>query len=168
MYFNESLNPSNLAMTDLYSVDKGFYHPAVVYPLDPDFTKIQLQYSLAFKQDMTYTVTVLNDLQDCATNHAENNMFAHFAFTRTAVQSDIVINEVLFESEREAEFIEIYNKSEKVIDLSTMTISIAAGDIGTVKNTCRLTDSPYSLFPANFIVITRNAEGLADHFRSID
>jgi hypothetical protein len=163
--FNEPLHTAVLDICDLYAIDNGLYHPALV-AFEPGCSDLVLQYNEGFKQGMIYKVTILKDLMDCAGNHPSDNLLAFFAYAETISQTNLVINEILFESSNDLEFIEIFNRSEKIIDLSALTISLADKS-NTIYKTVALTIKPWLLFPGNYTVLTGNKEQLLKRYKTI-
>lgn len=157
--FNESLDFSIYSRNDLYSVNNGFYHPDRIISDNPLPSLIKLYYNQKFTQGIVYTLTLRNELKDCSGNHLVENVFARFTICEPVGKADIVINEVLFNSDNEAEYVELYNRSDKSIDLSGVLLSLA-GINHSIYKTVLLSDLPYSLFPGNFVVLTQNTENL--------
>jgi hypothetical protein len=145
--------------------DHGFYHPAHVAE-EPGFTELVMQYRQAFIQDEIYKITILKDLMDCAGNQPSDHLIAFFAFPEIISQSDLVINEILFESSNDMEFIEIFNRSGKIIDLSALTLSLADRS-NTIYKTVALTIKPWLLFPGNYTVLTGNSENLLNKHKTL-
>lgn len=105
----------------------------------------------SLKSGRTYTVTV-NDIPDIFGNQLEK---ASVSFTyyliENARQGDVVINEIMYdEPENYTEYIELYNVSDKAIDLAGWQ---QANDTST-RNT--LTDQQKILPPKSYIAILPN------------
>jgi len=167
LHFNESLNPMTAVSCSLYSVNNGVYHPESVYPVEPGFSEILLKYHSGFRPEITYRISILEGLQDCAGNHVGENISAEFAFAAAAESFDLVINEILFESGESGEFVEIYNRSEKVIDLSSLAFSLASSSTSIITRTTNFNNEQYLLFPGRYLVLTRNAEELIRNYKNI-
>lgn len=167
LHFNEPLYHRYLESCGLYSIDCGIYHPASVYPFAPDYSDILLIYNTKFSKDVIYTVSILDDISDCAGNHPFQSLSVPFAFAEKAEESDIIINEILFDSHVNTEFVEIYNRSKKVIDLNSLVLSIA-NESGNIYNSAMLSDCPYSLLPGQFMVITKSSDDLTEFYKNID
>ncbi len=167
LHFNEPLYYTDAYKSHLFSVDQGFYHPESAHPVEPFFTDIILKYSVPFKPGIIYRVTVLKELKDCAGNHPDDGLFARFAETEPAELLDLVINEVLFEAGNRIEYVEIYNRSNKVIDLATIKLAIG-GENNVIEKSIRITENPASLFPDEYRVICRNSDILASNFAGMN
>ncbi|HEX8060882.1 MAG TPA: lamin tail domain-containing protein [Cyclobacteriaceae bacterium] len=83
---------------------------------------IVLVVSEKFKTKMMYSIAV-KDVADCNGNLMESTTIS-FALTETAQRNDIIINEVLFNPRpMESDFVEIYNRSLKYINLKNWMLS---------------------------------------------
>ncbi|HEX2395073.1 MAG TPA: lamin tail domain-containing protein [Bacteroidales bacterium] len=159
LHFNESLYYPGLNLCSLYSVNNGFYHPDSVIPIEPGFRDILLQYNAKFKRGTIYTVTMREDFRDCAGNEPADNMFVPFSYSGIAEKSDLVINEVLFKAANNEEFVEVFNRSDKVIELSSLTLSIA-NESNVIYKTIHLAEYPVSVFPKQYAVVCRSPDDL--------
>jgi len=117
-----ALNPSN------YKVNKSFGNPtAVSYPGN-DSSIVNLSFSNNFGNGIEYYLTVEN-VADKSNNIMETDSFPFLYFKAVpADYRDIVINEFYPDFSpslglAEAEFVEIYNASNKVFDLENWSIS---------------------------------------------
>src|SRR5207244_11496002 len=78
---------------------------------------------------------------------------------------DIVINEVLFSAKTGgAEFVEIYNSSNKAINLKTL--SIAKRDLTTLqlKTTVPINTSDYFLYPQKYLCLTKDTTAVMSQY----
>ena len=72
--------------------------------------------------NVLYTLTVSN-IEDCPQNAIEDNNTAQFGILLPIEKGDIVLNEILFNPlTGGADYIELYNQSDKLLDLSTMYV----------------------------------------------
>jgi hypothetical protein len=165
LYFSEPLNPETLQSPSAYSVSNGFLHPKSVFGIEPEFSQVMLSYPVRFKTDVIYSLSVLNSLKDCALNSLADNAFIQFAPPKPLESFDVVINEILFNPANEAsEFIEFYNRSDKVVDFCNFRISLANQESLTIGKTVSFATQPFLLFPDNYLVITKNARNLPHQF----
>ena len=93
---------------------------------DEALKTLQLTLSSSLQTQLIYSITAQNIL-DCPGNSIGNNTFV-FGLPEVADSLDIAINEVLFNPSPtvglpDAEFIELYNRSNKIIDLKDWKIT---------------------------------------------
>lgn len=164
LLFSERLDDAVMRSPGLYSANHGLLHPIKADPAEPDYTSVLLSYPRPFDPTLRYTLTVLPVVHDCAGNPLTGNNQVEFAIPDAVSPADILLNEILFDPHPgEAEFIECYNRSEKVLDLSELSINLNDPWTGRIKTAVALTDHPFLLFPGCFAVITRKARQLPNH-----
>jgi Lamin Tail Domain/CHU_C Type IX secretion signal domain len=106
-----------------------------------------------------YTFSVPN-VSDCWLN--ATTISGNFALADNPVQGDLVINEILFDPiTGGSDFIELYNRSSKVLNLKDY--SIANFDNDTISNNKIITQN-YTLFPNEYIVLTADSAYVRNTF----
>ena len=156
--FNESLDSASASDFSNYSINNNMII-SNAFPIAPLFREVALQLSAPLQTEKVYELLVRN-VTDCM-----NNTIGVFNKTKAglaieAVPSDIVINEILFNSKQGAyDFVELKNRSEKIIDASGIYIANrnASGDVGSLK---KASESKFNLYPGEHYVITENALSL--------
>lgn len=110
-----------------------------------------------------YTISITDSIVDCVGNQAVFASF-NFAIPEKVDSFDLVINELLFNpfNESNADFIEIYNRSDKVIDLSEILIGV--GGTNFPDKAVVADGSGFQLFPSNYVVISKNAENTLNDY----
>jgi hypothetical protein len=89
---------------------------------------------------------------------------AQFADALTPEISDVLINEVLYRpSDTGAEFVEIYNRSDKVIDLSKIKIAKVNTD-NSLQTQYPLASQSWLMFPGDYYVITKNPQAVRNSY----
>ncbi len=112
--------------------------------------------TITFNENITasqlYDFT-LAPVADCWLN--STNVSGQFALADLPVPGDLVINELLFDpGTGGTDFIELYNRSSKVLDLKDY--SIASFDNDTISNIKTIT-SNYVLMPGDYVVLTADS-----------
>ena len=78
---------------------------------------------------------------------------------------DLIINEVLFDSPiTGAEFIEIYNKSDKTIDLKNFCITLRNLYSEKQGSSFVISEYPYAIEPGDYLALTGNINLLTDNY----
>ena len=104
----------------------------------------------------SYTVSI-SGVSDCVGNTA--NLSALFSLPEQGLAGDIVINEVLFNPfTGGSDFVEIYNSSDKYINLQNW--ELANFDNDSISNRKTITTDPYVLLPKQFLVLTKDAANI--------
>jgi hypothetical protein len=157
LYFDEPLDSTSMQSASVYSIDNGIGNPSLVQLVAPDFKSVRLVITGGLQTGIIYTITVNNAVADCAGNLIGADNTARFAIPETAQPNDVVINEVLSDPKTGGvDFVEIYNRSNKVIDLKTMTLS----QYDTINNTLlsieEIAPEGYLLFPQDYLVLSED------------
>jgi hypothetical protein len=119
--------------------------------------KLKLNESLAERQ--LYTITI-NNLFDCAGNAIQEN-YNHitFALPEAGEMGDLVINEILFNPyPGSVDFVEIYNLSEKYVNLKNWSFANQNGD--SIYNEKEITVSDLIIAPKTYLVFSSNTKAV--------
>ncbi len=156
LVFNEPLDSIKSATLTNYTVSDGIaIATAICTPTA--FDRVTLKLNTPIVTNKTYTVTTNNLITDCIGNAIASGSVAKFGLASIADSLDVIINEILFNPKPDGvDYVEIYNRSTKVIDLKQLYIA-NRNSTGVISSIKQLTVESYQLFPQEFIVITENA-----------
>jgi hypothetical protein len=161
--FSEPLQISSASDPFKYSVDHNVFHPKAAKPLPPDFSSVLLTFQEEFRESYTYELMVLNSVCDCAGNRLADS-YTEFGIASLPDSFDLVINEVLFDAREDDEFIEIYNRSERITDLSSLALALMDERTGTCTRKIYECKGNFQLLPGQYAVITGNAANLQKNY----
>lgn len=134
---------------------------AEVQFLDETHTALLISLSDEIQRGTTYTLTV-RDVYDCPGNKIrKESSEVSFVMPEAAKPGDIIINEILFNPRPTGvDFIEVFNRSEKVIDLDSWSVrnAVSAG------NALTLAPGNLLIYPGEFKVLTENANILTGEY----
>lgn len=154
--FNEPLDSIKAAAANSYSISDGIGLVMSANVIGPLFDKVVLQLSTALLPNKVYTITVSN-ITDCAGNTITPSGTVKVGLSNPALHNDVVINEVLFNPRfNGTDFVEIYNNSEKTIDLQQLYIA-NRNSAGAVSSIVPISIANRLLFPGDFMVVTESA-----------
>ncbi len=157
IYFSEPLDSLSLTDCRNYFVDNNIGAPVDICPVIPYFNSAELRFNARFKRNIVYTITVGGRIKDCAGNALINNSKAIFALPEKADSFDLVINEILFNpAEGGVDFVEIYNRSEKIINIRYFNLARRESFTYELKNCFPIIEEYYLLFPHEYILCTVN------------
>lgn len=157
LIFSEALDPTTAEVAANYNIDGGIGFPisATVDGVSPNL--IHLTVATAFTNGETYTITV-SDVEDLDGNVIDGPASLDFLYfiPEEALANDVIITELLADPNPviglpEAEFVEIYNRSDKIFNLVDWTIN---------DNTTTATFPDYILSPGEYVVICGPDEGI--------
>lgn len=120
--FDENLDETTATEPGNYSLDHGIGQPSAAFLDGVDKTLVHLSLASALQNLTTYTLTV-NQLADLQGNIAASQS-ASFSYVEVAeaVEYDVLINEIMADPTPPValpavEYIELFNRSDKVLDL---------------------------------------------------
>ena len=108
----------------------------------------------ALKSNIIYSIT-LNKVTDCSENPILKNTTT-FVLPETADSLDLILNEILFDPKSTGvDFVEIYNHSQKNIDLKGW--SLAREEAGVLTQVKTISEVHFILKPNDFLALTESA-----------
>ncbi|MDH5367398.1 MAG: lamin tail domain-containing protein, partial [Cyclobacteriaceae bacterium] len=150
--FDESVNQSTAELFTNYFVDGSIGSPIQAILDGLDNTIVHLTFPVAFTNNTDYVLTTRN-IEDINSNMMPiSNTNFTFLIPDIAAIGDIIINEFMADPNPpiglpDAEFVEIYNASTKIIDLQNYTLS--GSTISTI---------PYLLLPNEYLILCDDAD----------
>jgi hypothetical protein len=152
LVFNEPVDSLKGATTKNYNIDNNL-SATYLNTISPLFDKVNIKLNKPITEGIIYTITATN-IFDCAGNYIGANNSAKFGLPQNADGFDIAINEVLFNPlSSGVDYVELYNRSNKIIDLSKMYIANRNSN-NIISSIYQLTTENILFFPKDFIVIT--------------
>lgn len=150
LYFSEIIDSISVLNTGKYFSDNGLGTPYMINTSDIGYRVISLYFSQNMQENVIYTLTVADSIFDCAGNKILLNQTVRFSIPLFPDSGDLVINEVLFNpKENGVDFVEIYNRSSKVLDFKDMYLASP----GNPKN---IINDNFLSFPGDYTVFTTN------------
>lgn len=165
LYFNESLDSTSMTNPAIYTIDNSIGIPTQVQVVGPDFKSVILALPTSLSIGTIYTITVNNAITDCVGNALGADNTARFAIPEPATPNDVVINEILFNPATPGfDFVEIYNRSNKVIDLKTIRVSEYDTITNTILSPQSISADGYLIFPQEYILLSENGSFVQTQF----
>lgn len=169
LYFNEPLNSVTMQMTTAYNIDNGIGTPVAAILYGADFMSIKLVLGTPLSAGVIYTVTVSPFLTDCIGNSIVADNSEIFAVPEAAQTNDIVINEIMYDARTNGvDWVEIYNRSNKVIDLKTITISEYDTVLNVISGPEIITTEGYLFFPGKYLVLSTDENAIKAQYMTTD
>ncbi|MEO8086905.1 MAG: lamin tail domain-containing protein, partial [Bacteroidota bacterium] len=165
LFFSEPIPDTELATSSNYLISQTntqFGNPIVADGAS-DGMSVSLTLPVSAASG-TWTITIVETLADCAGNMISNST-VNFAAAVPASSNDILINEVLFSVDNGAvEFVELYNASQRVIDLSTLEINNYSISSMNPNTPVTLSTGCYLLFPSAYVALSDDADRIKQHY----
>jgi hypothetical protein len=122
----------------------------------------------ALQANIVYTLFFSAAISDCGGNSIGTGVTAKYVLTFSPSASDVVLNEVLFNARTtnsSGEFVELYNRSDKIISLSDLKITRRDLTTLTLDLPVALTSRcDLYLFPGDYLVLTDNPEAVQQYY----
>ncbi len=159
LFFSEMLDSSTITTLTNYSIDNGIGNPTSATPVGPDYQSVILFLQNAIASSTIYTITV-NGIKDCSGNTISANSTMQFAIPDLASPNDIVVNEVLFDPlDNGVEWIEIYNRSKKIIDLKEIYFC-SQDNYGNLTSIYQVAPNGRQILPQEYIVLSKDQSAI--------
>ncbi|MEW6469711.1 MAG: lamin tail domain-containing protein [Bacteroidota bacterium] len=157
VFFTEPLDSTTLLNPASYSIDNGIGNPLAVDAIGSSFTSVKLTLSAPVQSGIIYTLTANTAITDCAGNSLGSPAAARFAIPQPCSAGDIVINEIMPDpKDNGVEWVEIYNRSGKVIDLSTLRLCSQDTIANVLTSVSIISSAGFLIFPGEYYVLSED------------
>ena len=161
--FSEPLSPQSVSDISQYSIDENLnISYATLNETNP--TQVILDFATPISENVLYTLTVTN-ITDCVGNALGMFNTAQFGLGLLPEAGDIVINEILADpATGGSDFIEIYNTTDKILDLSTMCFANADLDVDadSIENFKAIGN--YSILPHQYVTVSSDIAYIKSYY----
>lgn len=165
LYFSEKMDQAGIANPSNFAVNQGLETPLFAIPFEPRFDAVSLVFSEVFIEQTVYEVSITGTIFDCAGNPIEAGTTARFAYPVFAEPNDLVINEILFNPPTGGiEYVEIYNRSQKVIDLKNVRLASQDTILNQLTSVREIAPVGYLVFPEDYLVLTTGPDLVKEFF----
>lgn len=121
--FNQKMDSISITNVSYFNVDNNIGKPSSVLFSSLMAEKAILNFDEEFLSGKTYSISLSKQIQNCQGYEMLTDTNIVFGIPEEAQNMDLVINEILFNPLGDGvDFVEIFNVSFKVIDLSTLLI----------------------------------------------
>lgn len=169
--FSESVLTENILLSDVSIVDAAGAEVTLAQLLldaaRPD--QIGVVASVGLSTGVIYTCTVAG-VSDCSGNVISLFSSLSFGIPEPADSGDVVINEILFNAVTDGfDYVELYNRSNKIIDLSTLTLAeLKVQDSTVVDEFTAVSSAGRLLFPGRYVCVTEEPQQVTTQYFTVD
>lgn len=162
VYFSEIILPEHIENLSFWA--DGLGNPSYVEIVSPQLMGVKLKFDNTIEPAKVYMLNISSNITDCSGNAIETNTQIRFGIGQSAEFNDLVINEILFNPyPGGSDFVELYNRSSKIIDLKDLWIS-NTDDFGNVKDSYQITAISHLVLPQEYCAISVDVEDLYNHY----
>ncbi len=167
VFFNQTMQSNSLLDISLYHIDNGIGLPTHVMLSDSVFQSVILNFHNGLQTRIIYTISIEASILNCTGTNQPADLTFEFGKHEDATRNDIVINEVLFNPVGDGvDFVEIYNRSEKILNLKDLKLGEVDIDyFGNSDTTLKsLTSKNQLLLMDAFIVLSSNPTKVKEQY----
>ncbi len=165
LFWKEALDSTIALNTQLYNISNGIGNPINVKASFPDYKSYTLQLSSPLQMGIIYKLTISQGITDCAGNTTSSNFELPFGLAETADSNDVLINEILFNPKNDGvDYVEIYNNSEKIIDLKFLRLANWDSEDETYTNIKDISTNGYQIFPKKYYVLSTSSSKVKQQY----
>lgn len=162
LVFDEPLDSLKGAAIGNYNIDGGLTIINAI-TLSPLFNMAQLKVSTPMLAGIVYTVTA-NNVTDCKNNIIGASNKTKVGLPVDPAAGEMIVNEILFNPRSNAyDYIEFYNKSNKIFDASRLFVA-NRNSTNVISSITAFNIIPWLIFPGDYIVLTEDAISLATNY----
>lgn len=165
IYFSEAMGDSSGVQAASYDLDNGI-NIVAAYLEPPFYNTIVAITDLPLQVGTTYTLSMNSNLTDCVGNSIALNNTVKFALPQQIEAGDLILNEILFNPVvGGVDYIELYNKSDKIFNIGDLWISNTENALLSDANDVK---AEYLVFPQQYVVLTSNPANVEATYRTDD
>lgn len=162
LVFGEPLDSLKAATIANYNFDNGLAVTSTI-PVAPFFDKVNITFNNSILAGTVYSVTAKN-ITDCGGNIIGEINTTKFGIAQFADSLDLVINEILFNPlPTGVDYIELYNRSSKIIDLSKIYIA-NRNNSNAISSIQQVYGESNLIFPKEFALLTTDIDAVKKQY----
>lgn len=168
IHYDQKMNAESLLDVNNYIIIETQSNPTECHISSNDNSSVELVFNHHFEEDRLYTLRI-NNMLNCKDISVGEETRIAFGMSQNAEPNDVVINEILFHPiDGCVEYLELYNRSDKVIDISQMMV-------GTIKQTFpnpadtvvkEICSEQRSILPHSHLLISIDGDIVKSHYNS--
>ena len=165
VFFTEPMDSARIKNINSYLVNPGNRKPVFATASSPEYKSVSLFFANRFDEDIIYTLGLTDTLKDCVGNVVPMGSGGRFGIPSIPDSAAVIINEVLFNpNDNGADFVELYNRSNKIINLGDMVIASWDSQLNDFKDIKDISTSGYLLFPKEYVVLSVSGKKVRNQY----
>lgn len=164
--FSEPMDSLSLNDLNQWALNKDGFTPIKVSPIPPGYISVLLTLHESLEKHIIYYLSCRDNLpEDCAGNSLDTIRTVRVGLPDSILPGDIVINEILPNPETGGEkFIELYNRSEKVLDLHELAVGLYDSIQNTGSDLKPVSENGILSFPGDYSVLTKDPDDIQKRY----
>ncbi len=169
--FKQKMDSLSLRDVSNYRFAGGPGDPVDLSIIGPDYRSVIIYFEDKILPGTNYSIEVNTNILNCIQQESGILMEGIFGLTSEAVPFDIVLNEILFNPLGDGkDFVEIYNRSDKIIDLGEIYIASVKETAPNPPDTSlvKIAEGCFPLFPGQYLAISSDPSKVREQYFSSD
>lgn len=160
--FSRLLNPQKAAQNAMYNISNSIGEPYEVMVSD-NYDAVELTLNNALAEGQRYRLTMADSLTDIGGLPLDNREL-ELVLPSAANPNDVIVNEILFNAPTGGtKYVELYNRSDKTIDLSTLRLAKRSPK-DSIESPNAASERTHLLHPGDYAVVSTNSDLVAAHY----
>ena len=165
LHFSKTMDSLTLKNPQNYSANNNLGEPSDVKILAPYYDQAEISFVKSFDENTIYQLNISPELKGCCGSELKN-LTERFAIPQEPEFGDIIINEILFDAWLDdGEYVELFNRSDKVIDLRQLLFSRINPDLYDTTYYSVQPDAG-QIFPDEYLLLCKNKASVLDVYYS--
>lgn len=168
VYFNEPMDSVTQGGTALFAVMPQVENITItgIIRAPPDYRSLILLAETPLRTGVHYRLGITGKVTDCTGNIADTTHWVWFAIPGFPVQGDLVVNEILFDPRGDgSRFIEVYNRSDKVLDFHDIILAASKTPEITEPGAFTQVSGNRLIFPGDYFALAHDPDDLKARYR---
>jgi hypothetical protein len=157
VHFTKTLTEDVLDNEELFRTEP-YVNIQTISEVPPNFASLDIRFAESLQPNLRYQLHLSGELQDCGGNRYSVQEEIPFGVAVPPERNDLVINEILTNplDGEAADYLEIYNRSEHIIDLKD--IKVGYGGDTLPQKAITSTSKGWQLLPKSYVALCKQRE----------
>ncbi|MEQ1733435.1 MAG: lamin tail domain-containing protein [Bacteroidia bacterium] len=165
LFFDESIDARTLKNTDISINTFGTGIVANISSVNELSTQITLNLSTPLLRNVVYNLSLTGKLKDCVGNEITTYKTTPLALPQALVKGDIIVNEMMtYANDFATDWIELYNTSNKAIDLKNLLLATYDRKNKLVESAKNISENGFIIYPNDYVVLTTKLKGVTKFY----
>jgi len=166
--FTEPMDSSTQYLPDNFYIDHDIGYPAKIVLQDPAYQSVLLVLNNPLQPGTVYHLSVSDELKDCVGNRLNIPEPVKIGKPELPLKGNILISEIMFDPlPGKAEFLELFNHSEKIIDLGYLVVAKRDEQTGIISSWTSVYEGNRLFFPGEFLLLTSDILSMVSGYTRI-
>ncbi|MBC7413151.1 MAG: lamin tail domain-containing protein [Bacteroidia bacterium] len=165
LFFDESIDARTLKNTDISINTFGTGIVTNISNVNELSTEVTLSLSAPLLRNVVYSLSLTGKIKDCVGNEISTYKTTQLALPQALVKGDIIVNEMMtYPNDFATDWIELYNTSNKAIDLKNVLLATYDRKNKLVESAKNISEKGFIIYPNDYAVLTTKLKGVTKFY----